>query len=109
MFWQIEWMQCLPKAGTVQDYVVQAGWRCTLTDQGQTASSYGSCSFGSPAEGEDDFTPFAQLTEQQVLSWVWASGVDKDATEAAVRTQLAALIHPPIVQPPLPWLHQPTR
>lgn len=103
MKWQIEWMKCLPTLGSVRDYVVECGWRCTGTDQGQTASVYSSCSFAVPDDPSGAITPFASLTEQQVLSWVWSSGVDKDATEAAVKTQLANLINPPVVQPPLPW------
>jgi hypothetical protein len=39
-----------------------------------------------------------------VLGWVWANGVDKDATEAAVEQQIANQKNPPIVSPPLPWV-----
>jgi hypothetical protein len=49
------------------------------------------------------FTPYANLTQDQVLGWIWASGVDKDATEAAVEQQIQNQINPPIVTPPLPW------
>ena len=49
------------------------------------------------------YTPYNQLTQDQVLQWVWASGVDKDATEAAVQTNLNNLINPPIITPKLPW------
>jgi hypothetical protein len=49
------------------------------------------------------FTPYADLTQDQVLGWVWANGVDKDATEAAVQQQIDNQINPPIVAPPLPW------
>jgi hypothetical protein len=37
------------------------------------------------------------------LGWVWANGVDKAATEAAVEGQIEAQKNPPIVAPPLPW------
>ena len=103
MNWRIEWMKCLPTLGSVRDYVVECGWRCTGSDQGQTASVYSSCSFAVPDDPSGNITPFASLTEQQVLGWCWTSGVDKDATEAAVKTQLDNLINPPVVQPPLPW------
>jgi len=49
------------------------------------------------------YTPYAQLTQDQVLGWIWAGGVDKAATEAAVQAQIDNLINPPVVQPPLPW------
>jgi hypothetical protein len=53
-------------------------------------------------EGEA-FTPYDQLTKEQVLGWIWANGVDKDATEAAVAQQIENQINPPIVSPALPW------
>jgi hypothetical protein len=49
------------------------------------------------------FTPYADLTQDQVLGWVWANGVDKDATEAAVEQQIANAKNPPVVSPALPW------
>jgi hypothetical protein len=49
------------------------------------------------------YTPYADLTQEQVLGWIWSSGVDKDATEAAVNNQLQNLINPPVVTLPLPW------
>jgi hypothetical protein len=44
------------------------------------------------------------LTKDQVLGWIWANGVDKAATEAAVEGQIQNQINPPIVSPPLPWV-----
>ena len=101
MLWQIEWMKTLTE--TIPGYVVDAGWRCTGTEKDQTASVYGTCSFAAPANTDGTFAPYSSLTEEQVLSWCWASGVDKDATEAAVKTQLDALINPVTTTPPLPW------
>ncbi len=49
------------------------------------------------------FTPYADLTQDQVLGWIWANGVDKDATEAAVAQQIANAKNPPVVSPALPW------
>lgn len=103
MNWQIEWMRTLPQSAALPGYVVDCGWRCTGTEKDQTASVYGSCSFSVPENADGSFIPYASLTEQQVLGWVWSSGVDKDATEKAVQTQLDNLINPPVVQPALPW------
>jgi hypothetical protein len=49
------------------------------------------------------FTPYDQLTQEQVLGWCWANGVDKTATEANVQSQIDNQISPPTIQPPLPW------
>jgi len=100
--WIIEWMQCKPTEGTLTDVVVTAGWRCNGVQDTYNATIYSTCSFPMPAEGQ--FTPYADLTQEQVLSWCWANGVDKNATEAAIQAQIDNQINPPIVQPPLPWI-----
>jgi len=103
MNWQIEWLKTTPTTATPPEWVLECGWRCTSTEKDQTASVYGSCSFSVPENADGSFAPYSSLTEQQVLGWVWSSGVDKDATEKAVQTQLDNLINPPIIQPALPW------
>lgn len=98
--WVIEWMQCKPAEGSLTDVVVTAGWRCNGVQDTYSATSYGSASFPTP---EGTFVPYADLTQDQVLGWVWANGVDKFTTEAGVVNQIDNQINPPIVQPPLPW------
>ena len=106
--WQIEWMQCKPTEGTLTDVVVTAGWRCNGTqtsDVGVTpviynATIYSTCSFPAPTE---TFTPSVVLTQEQVLGWCYANGVDQAATEAAIQANIDNQINPPIIQPPLPW------
>jgi hypothetical protein len=108
--WIIEWMSCKPTEGTLTDVVVTAGWRCNGTqtnDLGVTpvtynATIYSTCSFPQPEEG-GQFTPFAQLTEAQVLGWCYANGLDQTATETAIQSQIDNQINPPIIQPALPW------
>ena len=108
--WVIEWMQCKPTEGQYTDVVITAGWRCngaqTANNVDYTATNYGTCSFSQPAEG-GSFTPYAQLTQDQVLGWCWANGVDQTATEASVQSQIDNQINPPVIQPPLPWAPAP--
>ena len=86
--------------GDLTDVVVTAHWTLDDTQDGYTASTYGSATFPAPS---DDFTPYEDLTEEQVLGWVWDNGVDKDQQEAVVAERIAAQIHPPVSTPPLPW------
>ena len=99
--WTIEWMQCKPQEGNLQNVVITAGWRCNGVDGEYNGTVYSTCSFSQPSGS--DFTPYADLTQDQVLGWCWANGVDQAATEAAVEQQIQNQINPPIVQPPLPW------
>ena len=83
---------------TADGFVTTAHWQATAVDGEHTASIYATCSW---SEGEPT-VPYDQLTEQQVLEWVWASGVDKDATEAALAAQIAAQQNP-VTATGTPW------
>ena len=107
--WIIERLLCKPVEGSLTDVVSTADWRCNGTettgtgDDAKTYSGtcYGSCSFAPPTE---NFTPYPDLTEQQVLEWCFANGVDQAAIEANVSLQIANQINPPVVVLPLPWV-----
>lgn len=71
---------------TSDDFITTGHWRCTAIDGDFSATSYSTCGFpaGTPA------IPYADVTEQNVLDWCWANGVDKGATEAALAVQIEA-------------------
>jgi hypothetical protein len=99
--WVISALDCIPNTPEGADYVVTAHWRCNGTDGTYNGTVYSTCSF-QVVQGTS-FVPYEDLTEDDVLGWCWANGVDKDATEAAVEQQIQNQIDPPIVTPPLPW------
>ena len=98
--WKIESMVVKPVDGSHTDVVVTAAWRCTAVDGDHSASNYGSMGFASPS---GDFIAYPDLTEADVLGWVWANGVDKAEVEANVARELNAQVNPPVVAKPLPW------
>lgn len=71
---------------TATGFVTTAHWRATAVDGDFTASIYSTCSWpsGTPEVAYED------LTEATVLEWVWANGVDKEATEDALAANIAA-------------------
>jgi len=103
--WQVTQMDCYPQAEGETDVVFTVHWSCSgaQAQNGQTynGSVYSTCAVtytaGTP------YTPYNQLTQSQVLGWIWADGVNKTATEAAVQQQINNQINPPVVTPPLPW------
>ena len=99
--WVISQLDCLPQSPEGADYVVTAHWSCNGSDGQYSGSVYSTCSFA-VVQGEQ-FVPYADLTQDMVLSWCWANGVDKASAEAAVQQQIDNQINPPIVSPPLPW------
>jgi len=101
ILWIIERLLVKPTEGTLTDVVITADWRCNGTQDQYSGTCYGSCSFAPPS---GSFTPYEDLTEQQVLDWCFANGVDKTSIEANVSQQIENQINPPIIAPPLPWL-----
>jgi len=94
-------MDCYPQEGGNTDVVFTVHWTCAGVDGTYNASIYSTCSVPTP---KGTFTPYAQLTQNQVLGWIWANGVDQTATEAAVEQQIQNQINPPVVTPALPWV-----
>ena len=99
--WIIERLLVKPTEGTLTDVVITADWRCNGSQDQYSGTCYGSASFAPPTE---NFTPYPDLTQDQVLGWCWSNGVDKTAIEANVTQQINDQINPPVIAPPLPWL-----
>jgi hypothetical protein len=79
-------------------FVTTAHWTATATDGDYTASIYSTCSW---AEGTPTIA-YADLTQETVLGWVWANGVDKQATEDALAANIA-LQKNPVTATGTPW------
>ena len=99
--WVIEQMWVKPQEDGQTDVVVTAAWRCNGVDGEYSGTVYGTAGF--TLEQGASFTPYDQLTQDQVLGWCWANGVDKDEVEANVTAQIQNQITPPIITPALPW------
>ena len=99
--WSVTAMNAYPTVGSETDVVFTVHWTCSGVQDTYSASVYSTCSVPTPTGGA--FTPYADLTQDQVLGWIWANGVDQVATEAAVVQQINGQINPTVVTPPLPW------
>jgi len=101
MDWQVSNLDCKVSEDNLSDVVYNVHWRVSATEDGYSASVYSTCSL--PAPDPANFTPYADLTKEEVLNWIWANGVDKAGTEAAVQQQIELQKNPVVVSPPLPW------
>ena len=83
---------------TSNGFILTAHWTCNAVDGDYTASTYSTSSWaaGTPT------IPYAQVTMAEVLDWVWANGVDKTATEAAL-AQNIELQKNPVTATGTPW------
>jgi hypothetical protein len=90
------------------DVVFTVHWRRNATDvvgdKTYFADVYGSLAV--PAPSPEDFTPYPDLTFEQVCGWLDA-GLDVAAIDAGLAVQIENLINPPVVSLPLPWATEP--
>ena len=109
--WTVTAMNCYPtyesqtNAVFTVHYTVSAVSPTTnpATNQPYTASINNTCQLtyvaGSP------FTPYAQLTNAEVVGWVQAqlSTAGVTSAETTLDTLINNQINPPVTTPPLPW------
>ena len=79
-------------------FITTAHWTCNAVDGDYTASSYGTCGFATATPA----IPYASVTMQEVLNWIWANGIDKDETEASLAAN-NALQKNPVTATGVPW------
>jgi len=101
--WTVSSMDCYPEYEGNSDVVFTVHWDCVDTQGEYSGRVYGAV--GLTLDREAAFTPYASLTEAQVIGWVKdALGEEQVASlEANVAQQIADQINPPVVQPALPW------
>lgn len=102
--WVISQLECYPEADGHTDVVFTIHWRRQATDgNGHNADIYGSQSVTLAPDAP--FTPYADLTEAQVIGWLEdAFGPEQlQAQQDALDKQIADQINPPVVRPALPW------
>ena len=101
--WIVAQMDCYPEHEGQTDVVFNVHWRCNGEDGEYAGSVYGTQSL--TLDPEAPFTPFADLTEAQVIGWVKdAMGEEAVAAlEANIDGQIANAKNPPVVNPALPW------
>jgi hypothetical protein len=119
--WSIQKMRVAPQQADKTNVVIQADWLCVALNEENVfqaaASGVKNFTLG------DGFTPFDQLTEQQVLDWCFAPEVVistdlngneqsitkhlKNESEAQVTSQIANQLTQKQFEPALPWAQIP--
>jgi len=101
--WAVVQMDCYPELDGDTDVVFTVHWTLSATDGTYNGSVYGTV--GVTYEAGTPYTPYADLTEAQVIGWVQtALGEEQVAAyEANVAQQINDQVAPQVVTPPLPW------
>jgi hypothetical protein len=98
--WVVVQMDTAPSEDTLQDVVKRVHYRYEGTDEQYFADIYGVLSCETPSE--TDFTAYKDLTYEQVCTWLEA-GLNVEAMNENLATQIENLKNPPIVNLPLPF------
>ena len=93
-------MDTAPKENQNLDVVKRVHYRYEGTDEQYFADIYGVLSCETPSE--TDFTAYEDLTYEQVCTWLEA-GLNVEAMDLNLATQIENLKNPPIVNLPLPF------
>ena len=101
--WVISQLEAYPEHEGKQDVVFTVHWRRQATDGLHFADVYGSQ--GIEFNPDDSFISFSSLTQSEVEGWLEAAmGAERIADmDAALDTQIANIINPPVIRPALPW------
>jgi hypothetical protein len=83
---------------TADGFIQTAHWTCNAVDGEYSAYNYGTCGFAAATPA----IPYTSVTEQDVLDWCWAGGIDKDAIEASLAAQIEKQKNP-VSATGVPW------
>ena len=92
--WQIAQMDRLTSDG----FVETVHYRINAVDGDYSASLYGAIGY---TQDNETYTPYADLTQEQVVGWVQTS-LGKDTVETSLQNQIDALKNPTQASG-LPW------
>lgn len=112
--WIISAMDCRIHEETLENIVNNVHWRLQATNDGYFAETYAATSM--PEPNPEDFTPYEDLTKEQVVSWLVAilsvvpepiDGVEQqsqlDKIKEGLNANLFLQAHPVEVTLPLPF------
>jgi hypothetical protein len=101
--WSIEKMECYQEVDGLSDVVFNVYWRADATSGIFTASFDGSVTI--TPSGDSGFTPYNQLSQDQVIDWVKSALGDCEITslEKMLEINIAGQPLPTTLSYALPW------
>jgi hypothetical protein len=102
--WNVVQMDAYPEKDGLTDVVFHVHWALTGTDGTYVGNVYGSVNI--PLDESATYTPYNQLTKEQVIGWVKDALGTEGVTsyEENIAVQIQDQINPPSVVLALPWI-----
>lgn len=103
--WNIDQLDTYPLIVDRPNIVYTVYWTCTGDDTDINGNPYVATQTGYCNIPYDPSTyiPYASLTPDTILAWVWVYGSNKSIIESIVQDKLTVLMNPAVVTP-LPWV-----
>jgi hypothetical protein len=102
--WEFPAFDCRVQEDGMQDVVTTVHWIYTGTNEdGISATLYGAQSVGTPTP--DAFTPYPDLSEEQVIGWMEET-MDIKSMQENIALQIELIINPIIVTLPPPFKNE---
>jgi len=110
--WKVGLLESYPQQDGFNDVVFSVHWTCSGEETvGETTYNASSIGVSNVKFNSGSFTPYADLTEEQVLEWTFSemssSNSPKENVENGVQSQIDDLITPKVEKLPLPWAPEP--
>ena len=95
---QFNWNIVQTDYNTSDKFITTVHYNVSAVDEEYTASTYGTVGY---TQEEGDYTPYNELTQEQVIGWVQTS-LGKEAVEESLTAQIYAQKNP-VTESGLPW------
>lgn len=107
--WSVRNIFCHPNVDGKENVVFNVQYNVQATDGKNSFAVERSQEF--ELDLSKQFTPFNQLTEEQVLDWVKSALGNDSITQIQVNLDeiVTKLSNPPIINPTLPWVNSPSQ
>jgi len=96
----ISQLDSIPSLDGMDKVISTIHWRAQKAHEDFTADTYGAVSLEAPHEAS--FTPYSEVTEAMVISWL-ESSLDCNSIELNLDSQIDNYINPPLIAYNLPW------
>jgi hypothetical protein len=96
----ISQLDSIPSIDGMEKVISTIHYRAQKQHEKFTADTYGALSVDAPHEAS--FTPYDEVTKEMVEGWLEA-GLDTEAIEENLDSQIENFLNPPIVAYALPW------
>lgn len=103
--WKIDNIECLTQSGDLENVVYNVAWRVNAIDTDSNSSTYVYGANIMEAPSAENFIPYAELTEEIVLGWVYSTIGEEAKTnsENSAISALELMLAPKVISKPLPW------